>query len=335
MKRLNRFSKTIAGLLACLILCALCVPVMAEDDNTLALPEYGVTFLLTDAQAQALDGGQYVLTIDEVGGESDRFTYIRFVAYYLSQQALENVEYTMEFLYEQGVHVYDLVIVREDLLETYAPGEDATVVELDREGDYVFQARLYPVENLDQNLILGMMIADGETLTDWALLSEPTAFVNNYTQEKIGSMPLDGSLDIFGEAVPEDLYSRATLTMVNIWGTYCTPCINEMPDLAELAHAYDAGRFQIVGVVTDVGTWEDETAELARAIAEMTGADYVHVVPTQAMLSGPLSAVLYIPTTIFVAADGSVVGEEIVGSHSKEEWETIIEERLAMVEGAN
>jgi 3-oxoacyl-[acyl-carrier-protein] synthase II len=40
--------------------------------------------------------------------------------------------------------------------------------------------------------------------------------------------------------------------MINVWGTYCNPCLNEMPDLGEIATEYDTETFQIIGIVCDV-----------------------------------------------------------------------------------
>ena len=41
-----------------------------------------------------------------------------------------------------------------------------------------------------------------------------------------------------GEDVSQDIFSKADLTMVNIWGTFCGPCIKEMPELGELSRQY-------------------------------------------------------------------------------------------------
>jgi thiol-disulfide isomerase/thioredoxin len=41
--------------------------------------------------------------------------------------------------------------------------------------------------------------------------------------------------DLAGNTVrSEDIFGENALTMVNLWGTYCGPCIGEMPDLEEL-----------------------------------------------------------------------------------------------------
>lgn len=41
--------------------------------------------------------------------------------------------------------------------------------------------------------------------------------------------------DLRGNTVSSDIFSRFKLTMINVWATYCNPCLREMPDLGELA----------------------------------------------------------------------------------------------------
>ncbi|HML49119.1 MAG TPA: TlpA disulfide reductase family protein [Clostridia bacterium] len=329
---MENIKKTLSGLLICmLLLSGVAFAESAEGANELALPEFGVTFQFSKEREQAMDGGQYVLTIDDTANEVDRFTYIRFVAYYMTPKALENAEYTMEYLYKNGMHVYDLIIVREDLLDSYAADADATVTELGREGDYIFQLRKYAVDNAQEDAVLSMMTSDAEKIAEWAQFSEPTVIEQQApASASMDSLPMEGAVDIDGQPVPEDVYSRSTLTMVNIWGTFCSPCIAEMPYLGELSREYEAERFQIVGVVSDVTSPEDDNVELAKTIIEGSAADYLHVIPSQAMLYGPMASMQYVPTTLFINANGEVVGEPVVGGHSKADWQTIIEERLAM-----
>ena len=81
-----------------------------------------------------------------------------------------------------------------------------------------------------------------------------------------------------GEEVSQEIFSQADLTMVNIWGTFCTPCISEMPDLGELAQEYADQGLAIVGIISDVQNAGDETAQ---EIIDATGADYTHIVLSQ------------------------------------------------------
>lgn len=132
-----------------------------------------------------------------------------------------------------------------------------------------------------------------------------------------------------GEEVTQELFGEAALTMVNVWATYCGPCIEEMPELAELSVEYVGEDVQIVGLISDVSEAGDETA---MEIVEKTGAGYLHIVPSPELQSGFLTRVSVVPTTIFVDREGTMVGEAYGGARDKETWASIIEETLAEVE---
>ena len=57
--------------------------------------------------------------------------------------------------------------------------------------------------------------------------------------------------DLDGNKVTEALFADNRVTMINIWGTFCPPCIREMPDLGQLSTDYKAKGVQLVGVVID------------------------------------------------------------------------------------
>ena len=106
-----------------------------------------------------------------------------------------------------------------------------------------------------------------------------------------------------GEEVTEEIFTQADLTMVNIWGTFCGPCINEMPDLGEISREYKDKGFQIVGMLCDVAEPGDETA---LQIVEETNADYMHIVASDDLQGGILQYVTGVPTTIFVDKNGNI-----------------------------
>lgn len=138
-------------------------------------------------------------------------------------------------------------------------------------------------------------------------VSEPSA----------GGISFEGT-DLEGNAVSSDLFSRSKLTMVNVWATYCSPCLREMPALGELAAAYDKEEFQIIGIVSDVmegsdlGTVEDLVLE--------TGADYTHLLLNESIYYGLLSDVTAVPTTFFLDQEGTVL-DTVVGALDKSDWE--------------
>ena len=137
------------------------------------------------------------------------------------------------------------------------------------------------------------------------------------------------TVTLTGEPVTQEIFGEAELTMVNIWATYCSPCIQEMPDLGEISRSYDSGEFQIIGLISDVTETGDSKAQ---EIVQSTQADYTHLVASPDIQRKVLSRVSVVPTTIFVDSEGNQVGEGYAGSRSKEEWTSIIEDLRSEVQ---
>lgn len=132
-----------------------------------------------------------------------------------------------------------------------------------------------------------------------------------------------------GKAWNSDQLSNSKMTMINVWATYCNPCLSEMPDLGELAAEYDASEFQIVGVVSDVmaDAGADDIA-YARELITETKADYPHLLLNESLYMSFVGAVSAVPTTFFVRQDGSLIGY-LTGAQSKEGWKMLIDQLLA------
>ena len=132
-----------------------------------------------------------------------------------------------------------------------------------------------------------------------------------------------------GEAWNSEQFANSKLTMINVWATYCNPCLSEMPDLGELAAEYDGAEFQIIGVVSDVmeGDSADNIAYVKQLISE-TQANYPHLLLNESLYMSFVGAVCAVPTTFFVRQDGSMVGY-LTGAMAKENWKILIDDLLA------
>ena len=131
--------------------------------------------------------------------------------------------------------------------------------------------------------------------------------------------------DLDGNTVSQEVFSQSKLTMVNVWATYCNPCLQEMPGLGELAAEYDGSEFQIIGIVSDV--WEGEDQSLAESLIQQTGANYPHLLANDSISRAVLSSVSGVPTTFFFDGEGAYLGG-VVGSAEKSTWEELIHELL-------
>ena len=131
-----------------------------------------------------------------------------------------------------------------------------------------------------------------------------------------------------GEDVSQDIFSKADLTMVNIWGTFCGPCIKEMPELGELSRSMRTRRSDR-GLISDVSDPGDETAE---DIISTAKADYTHIVASNDLQNGILKEVYAVPTTYFVDKDGNQVARLIRAQGIWIAGPKIIDEMLAEVQ---
>ena len=131
-------------------------------------------------------------------------------------------------------------------------------------------------------------------------------------------------VDMDGNEVSEEIFSKSKLTMVNVWATYCNPCLSEMPGLGELAKAYSPEEFQVIGIISDVqegaGTGE---LEMAADLIAQTGADYPHLLLNESIYNALLADVTAVPTTFFMDGNGEIL-DMVVGAMEKSEWEEMI-----------
>lgn len=156
----------------------------------------------------------------------------------------------------------------------------------------------------------------------------------NSTSEQFpsgGAAPSVGefkTLDLSGGEITQEVFKDAELTLINFWGTYCPPCIEEMPLLAKLGDEYE-GRVQVVGVPIDVDFSKPDSAEYKKAleILDKAGATFKNIQPSGDIVEF-LKTMQYVPTSFFVDSEGNPVGDVVIGP-DEEKYRSIIETYLA------
>ena len=115
-------------------------------------------------------------------------------------------------------------------------------------------------------------------------------------------MTLDG-----GDFSSEE-FAKYDLTVINVWGTYCGPCIREMPDLAAFARGLPDNVNFITACID---------AFQARSAAERIVGEANLTSPVLISFEGGVLDLVnssqYIPSTFFVDSNGQPVGDPIVG----------------------
>lgn len=128
------------------------------------------------------------------------------------------------------------------------------------------------------------------------------------------------------------MFADYDLTMVNVFTTWCSPCVSEIPDLEKLHNEMEEQGVNVVGIVLDAvdafGKADEEVVETAKLLAEKTGAAYPFLIPDEGYLNGRLLGINAVPETFFVDKEGNITGETYSGSRSLEDWKTIVETEL-------
>lgn len=132
-------------------------------------------------------------------------------------------------------------------------------------------------------------------------------------QEEDAKFPTFTATDLEGNTVTESIFAKKDLTVLNIWGTFCNPCVGEMPELGDWAREMP-DNVQMVGLIIDINGEEDtEHRDLAVDITSNAGAEFTQIIVNQDF-APILKDVLGVPTTMFIDKDGNIVGDSILGA---------------------
>ena len=140
---------------------------------------------------------------------------------------------------------------------------------------------------------------------------------------------------IDGKTYTEKVFSDYDLTLVNVFTTWCSPFVKEIPELQELYKEMKEKGVGVAGVVLDTtdekGNQDEEAVKKAGILQEKTKAEYPFLMPDTTMMNGRLQGISAFPETFFVDKDGNIVGDTYTGSHTLDEWKEIVEKELKNV----
>ncbi|MGN0778487.1 MAG: TlpA family protein disulfide reductase [Aristaeellaceae bacterium] len=160
-------------------------------------------------------------------------------------------------------------------------------------------------------------------------LSEVVEYIPVVKQDRFevgGQFPAFATSDIAGNEVTEAIFAGKDLTVFHIWGTYCTPCISEMPDIGVWVREMPEN-VQFIGLLVDVHSGDTKLISLAETILSKANADFTNLMMTDELSDYLDERVTGVPTTIFVNSNGELVGDIILGTNI-EKYKQIVEDYL-------
>lgn len=173
-----------------------------------------------------------------------------------------------------------------------------------------------------------IVVTETESSETQETTERPTASAPVTTFETDGNFDPDftfSTTDRVGNEWNESVFANAEVTMINFWEPWCSPCVNEMPDLEKLYENYQDQGFQIIGVYSETGM-EYEVDQILKD-CHTTYPILLYTTEFDQFQTG------YVPTTIFVDSKGHVLdipgGDNVViGGQSYRDWEAIVKKLL-------
>lgn len=299
------------------------------------LPERGMSIPFTEEDTAAGYGASYymlntavfpVLPIAEVSW-TDNEGMLALFEEYEGVDFEANEDLFLELLIKSFSYnhtLYQIILLDTEILnEQYAAGEtleslfgDGFTVLTENDGyTYVIgdAASTAAYDSAEaQEMVLSKLPRAKEAID--AATYMPVVFAEGELTVVPDAFPAFETVDLAGNTVTNEIFSTKDLTVVNLWGTYCGPCINEMPELAEWSASMPEN-VQLIGLVYDLNSLDDaDTLELAQDICEATGADVYTSLVVNDDFSELVDGIVGVPTTFFVDRNGALVGTPICGA---------------------
>lgn len=314
-----------------------------SSEETLDFPFMGLSAELPDELKKQMDSADVVLLTDE--DWTDDFDNIKYAHLFWSKLTNEQKEEEVNMLgtgYKDwlasierigalGVYSTDVI----DDLDTITGCDNHEELGTSSDGKFKY----YLSTNSEAEKDLTDEIENIKTtLGEMTPFNGQSAFEQPQTAtsdaDNVGTFE---TTDIDGNTYTEKVFSDYDLTLVNAFTTWCSPCVNEMPELEELYQEMKDQGVGVVGMVLDSvsedGTPDDSIVQKAQLLKEKTGVTYPLLIPDKGFLNGRISGLQSFPESFFVDKDGNIVGDPIMGSNTFDGWKEAVEKQLAALKG--
>ncbi len=208
---------------------------------------------------------------------------------------------------------------------------------LGESGDGAYTYYLSVNKDADEKLVKEVEAIKTE-FTDMTKFQQISVF-DQPQKERTENMSSLGSFEmtgIDGKTYTEDVFRDYDLTLVNVFTTWCSPCVKEIPELEKLYQELKDSGVGVVGVVLDTvdadGNQDEDAVKKAEILQQKTDASYPFLIPDEGMMNGRLNGINAFPETFFVDKNGNIVGETYSGSRDLDSWKEIVEKTRAQME---
>ncbi len=119
---------------------------------------------------------------------------------------------------------------------------------------------------------------------------------------------------------------KGKVLIVDVWGTWCGPCMAELPSFIKLQEQYGPKGLQIIGLNYERGQNEKQNQQLVQKVVTQTGINYPCALGTE-QIQQQIPDFGSFPTTLIIDRSGKV-RLKAVGLHEYEYLEAIVKTLL-------
>ena len=323
--------KALCLILTLLLTFSLCAAAFADDPNevpgTVEIPYAGLHFVPPEAHRDSV--GQIVYDgCDQLGQDVFYATWYycamteeELIAFYTADTETAATPPIAPLFYTfsvgNGMDFNDL--------NDYLGFDPKYAFELGKAGSYLFYLYMEPIQEFIDAI-------DSPYREEYVSITEqPELMVAAFTcyepkkaqdanDSLIGAKIEFTAKDLDGNTISSaDLFAQNEITMINVWATWCGPCVGELAELQALHTQLQEKGCGIIGLL------DDTDLEEARNLVAENGITYpIIVAPNDYRNYLPMTGY---PTSFFVNRNGEIIGEPIVGAYPNK-YEPAIESLL-------
>ena len=134
-----------------------------------------------------------------------------------------------------------------------------------------------------------------------------------------GELAEFSSRTLDGVAFSSDYFANYDVTVINVWATWCQPCVSELEHLEKLNSTYSDKNVSCIGILFDSG--DDGAIFQAKNILASKSATFLQLEMSEKaheLLEQPYN-MTSLPTTFFVNSNGDIIDVK-VGADSYAGW---------------
>ena len=189
---------------------------------------------------------------------------------------------------------------------------------------YGYQQLMENYSMFEPEEVMGLLEKLAPTFGQDFIFNQLTAMINAQLSTSLGHPYLDFEAPILdkkfafeAKAKLSDYVAKNKVVLLDFWASWCTPCINEIPNLKAAYKKFKSKGFEIVSVSVD-----DGTDEWIKAVKD-NGMNWIQLWNGEDMQNS--AAVLYsitaIPATFLIDSEGTIIGRNLRDSELEEALE--------------